>query len=55
MTPTDNRKAPLIPPHIGWPLLVVLLLAMSVGAAVITVFAATSDGGVQLVEDSPYD
>ena len=52
MTP-DDRPPPLIPPHIGWPLLVVLLLAMSLTAAGITVYFATSDGGVQLVEDAP--
>jgi hypothetical protein len=28
---------------------------MSVSAAVVTVIAATSDGGVQVVEGSPYD
>ena len=49
----DDRKPPLLPPHVGWPLLVVLLLAMSLTAAAITVVAATSDGGVQLVEDAP--
>ena len=51
--PDEDRRPPLIPPHIGWPLLVVLLLAMSIGAAVFTVYAAMSDGGVQLVEDAP--
>lgn len=52
---TDDRTPPLLPPHIGWPLLVVLLLAMSLTAAALTVVAATSDGGVQLVEGSPYE
>ena len=51
--PDGDRRPPLIPPHIGWPLLVILLLAMSVGAAVFTVYAAMSDGGVQLVDDAP--
>lgn len=53
MTPDDTRTPPLIPPHIGWPLLVVLLLMMSLTAAGVTVYFATSDGGVQLVEDAP--
>ena len=53
MTPDDTRKPPLIPPHIGWPLMVMMLLVMSVTAAGITVYYATADGGVQLVEDAP--
>ena len=52
---TPPRTPPLVPPHVAWPLFVVLLLLMSVGAAVVTVLAAHSDGGVQIVEDSPYD
>ena len=45
-----DRRPPLIPPHIGWPLMVILLLAMSVTAAIVTVVASRSDGGVRLVE-----
>jgi hypothetical protein len=55
MTPPDSRdrRPPLVPPHVAWPALIVLLLAMSISAAVITVFAARSDGGVRLVETAP--
>lgn len=48
------RRTPLVPPHIAWPLFIVLLLAMSVGAALFTAYMAQSDGGVVLVEDAPY-
>ena len=40
-----------LPPHIAWPLFVVALLVMSITAAVITVVAAHSDGGPQVVEN----
>jgi len=53
MSPAEPRTPPLIPPHIGWPLLVVLLLLMSLAAGATTVYFAMSDGGVQLVEDAP--
>jgi hypothetical protein len=49
-----DRRPPLIPPHIAWPGFVVLLLLMSITAAVVTVVAANSDGGAQVVQDSPY-
>ncbi|NNF59119.1 MAG: hypothetical protein HKN04_12865 [Rhodothermaceae bacterium] len=49
-----TRPPPLVPPHVAWPLFVVLLLAMSVGAALFTAYMANSDGGVQLVEGSDY-
>ena len=49
MTPPD-RRPPLVPSHIAWPAFVVLLLAMSVAAAVVTVIAARSDGGPRLVD-----
>jgi len=52
---TPARTPPLLPPHVAWPLFVVLLLAISVGAAAVTVVAAYSDGGAQIVEGSPYD
>jgi hypothetical protein len=52
--PTEPVKKPLVPPHVAWPLFVVLLLLMSITAATITVFAAYSDGGVQVVEGSDY-
>ena len=45
-----DRPPPRIPSHIAWPLFVVLLLAMSVTAATVTVLAARSDGGAQVVE-----
>jgi hypothetical protein len=53
MPTTDDRKPPRIPPHIGWPLLVIFLLVLSVSVGVVAIIAATSDGGVQLVEDAP--
>lgn len=40
-----------IPPHIGWPLFIVALLLVSVSAGIITIIAAGSDGGPQIVED----
>ena len=49
MTPPD-RRPPFIPSHIAWPAFVVLLLAMSVAAAVVTVIAARSDGGARVIE-----
>ncbi len=50
-TMTDpDRRPPIIPSHIAWPAFVVLLLALSVGAAVVTLIAARSDGGPRLVE-----
>lgn len=38
-----------LPPHIAWPVFIVLLLGMSVSAAVYTFVAANSDGGPQVV------
>lgn len=40
-----------IPPHIGWPLAIVGLLSLSVVASLLTVFAARSDGGAQVIDD----
>lgn len=57
MKPTHNAASPrkwerwLLPPHIGWPLFVVALLLMSIGAATVTVIAARSDGGAQVVTE----
>lgn len=48
--PTPSRRPPLVPPHIAWPAFVVLLLAMSIAAAVGTLIAARSDGGARLIE-----
>ena len=50
-----GHRPPLVPPHVAWPAFVVLLLLMSITAAVVTVIAANSDGGAQVVEGSPYD
>ncbi|MEM6783480.1 MAG: hypothetical protein AAF624_07060 [Bacteroidota bacterium] len=47
------RRA-LIPPHIAWPLFVVLLLSISVSAAIYTAYMAHADGGVQVIESSEY-
>lgn len=46
----SDRPAPLIPPHIGWPLFIVLLLLMSVVAGVGTAVLANSDGGARPIE-----
>lgn len=51
--PAEPRPA-LVPPHVAWPLFVVALLLMSVGAAAVTFWAAQSDGGAQVVEGSDY-
>jgi nitrogen fixation protein FixH len=40
-----------IPPHIGWPLLVISLLGISIGASLITVLASRSDGGAQIIDN----
>ena len=40
-----------LPPHITWPLFIVGLLSMSVVTVVITVVAARSDGGPQVIDD----
>lgn len=40
-----------LPPHIGWPLMIVGLLTLSISFCVVTVIAATSDGGAAVVED----
>lgn len=42
---------PLLPPHIGWPLLIISLLGISIGASLITVFVARSDGGAQVIDN----
>jgi hypothetical protein len=52
--PDAPAKKPLVPPHVAWPLFVVLLLLMSVSAAAVTVAAAYSDGGAQVVAGSDY-
>ncbi|GIV58336.1 MAG: hypothetical protein KatS3mg042_1249 [Rhodothermaceae bacterium] len=41
----------LLPPHIGWPLFVVALLASGVATTLGTLFAARSDGGAQVIDD----
>ncbi|WP_158225122.1 hypothetical protein [Rubrivirga sp. SAORIC476] len=48
--PPSDRRPPLVPPHIAWPAFVILLLVISVVAAVGTLIAARSDGGVRMVE-----
>lgn len=48
--PEPERRPPLIPSHIAWPAFVVFLLAISVSMAIVTVFAARSDGGARPVE-----
>lgn len=42
----------MLPPHIGWPLLVVGLLGMSLSFATHTVMEAIGDGGAQIVDES---
>jgi len=51
MPDTPDRRPPLVPSHIAWPAFIVFLLAISIGAAVITVIAARSDGGARLVTE----
>jgi hypothetical protein len=52
--PAANARRPLLPPHVAWPLFVVLLLLTSITAAAVTVAAALSDGGAQVVAGSDY-
>ena len=40
-----------LPPHIAWPLFIVGLLSLSVVTVTITVIAARSDGGPQVIDD----
>lgn len=40
-----------LPPHIAWPLFVVAILMMSVSAVVVTIVAAHSDGGAQVMAE----
>ena len=40
-----------IPPHLAWPLFVVLLLVIGVGSSLAIVFAARSDGGAKVIEN----
>lgn len=40
-----------LPPHIGWPLLIVGLLLISITASVGTFVIANADGGAQVVDD----
>ncbi|MEX0747600.1 MAG: FixH family protein [Rhodothermales bacterium] len=42
---------PTLPPHIAWPLFIIFILAVGIGGAFSILFAANSDGGVQVVED----
>ena len=49
-----ERTPSLVPPHVAWPIFIVLLLAMSAGAALFTAYMANVDGGVQVVEGSDY-
>ncbi|MDX1547553.1 MAG: FixH family protein [Rhodothermales bacterium] len=42
---------PAIPPRLFWPGFIVSLLIMSITAVALTIVAATSDGGVQVVEN----
>ena len=55
VTETDNaNRQGFIPSHIGWPLFVIGLLVMSLITVTVTVVAANSDGGVEIIENSPY-
>jgi nitrogen fixation protein FixH len=40
-----------LPPHIAWPLFVVLILGVGIVGAFSILFAAASDGGAQVVDD----
>jgi hypothetical protein len=52
--PAPNERKPLLPPHVAWPLFIVFLLLVSISAAAVTVVAACSDGGAQVVAGSDY-
>lgn len=51
LTRPIRMRIPTLPPHIGWPLLVVSLLSISITASVYTLFAAQSDGGPEVVDN----
>ncbi len=40
-----------LPPHIAWPLFIVAILLTGITSAVVTMIAAHSDGGAQVIED----
>ena len=42
---------PIIPPQIGWPIMVVSLLLLNVSIVLVTLFLARSDGGAQVIEN----
>ena len=44
-------ETPQVPPHVGWPLLVILLLLVGIGSALAVLYAAHSDGGAQILEE----
>lgn len=46
-----TTSASRIPPHVAWPLFVVLLLVIGVGSSLAIVFAARSDGGAKVIEN----
>ncbi|MEM8486073.1 MAG: FixH family protein [Bacteroidota bacterium] len=48
---TSDAHTALIPPHLAWPGVIVLLLVIGVGSSFAIVFAARSDGGAQVVEN----
>ena len=47
----SRKTSPLLPPHVAWPLFVVMLLVMSVGTMTGMVLASRSDGGAQIIDD----
>jgi nitrogen fixation protein FixH len=47
----NRRLNTLLPPHIGWPLMVITLLLFSIGMCLTALYFAHSDGGAQVVED----
>lgn len=40
-----------LPPHIAWPLFIILILGVGIGGAFSILFAAGSDGGAQVVDE----
>lgn len=55
MSDLPDRPPPLVPSHIAWPAFVVFLLVFSVSMAMVTVFAALSDGGARPAAESPME
>lgn len=47
-----KRKSNPVPPHIAWPMFVIILLLVGIGSAFFALWAAHSDGGPIYVRDA---